>query len=76
MAEEKNVSPILDDRPAEVDALGFAPYRDTLVFFYFNCDNTKRETFNGILGMTFAHVTKEQGLPDRIAPLEIDLKRV
>ena len=31
MAEEKKVSPILDDRPAEVDALGFAPYRDTLV---------------------------------------------
>ena len=31
MAEENKVSPILDDRPAEVDALGFAPYRDTLV---------------------------------------------
>jgi formylglycine-generating enzyme required for sulfatase activity len=31
MAEEKKISPILDDRPAEVDALGFAPYRDTLV---------------------------------------------
>ena len=31
MAKEKKVSPILDDRPAEEDALGFAPYRDTLV---------------------------------------------
>jgi hypothetical protein len=31
MAEERKVSPILGDRPAEEDALGFAPYRDILV---------------------------------------------
>lgn len=31
MANEVRLSPILDDRPTDKDALDFSPYRDTLV---------------------------------------------
>ena len=44
-------------------------------FIYFNCENELREIFNGVLGSVFANVTKEKGLPDEIASLEMDLER-
>ncbi|MHA1213391.1 MAG: hypothetical protein ACTSSH_13150 [Candidatus Heimdallarchaeota archaeon] len=44
-------------------------------FIYFNCENELREIFNGILGSVFANVTKDKGMPDQIASLEIDLQR-
>ncbi|NHJ31542.1 MAG: alpha/beta hydrolase [Asgard group archaeon] len=44
-------------------------------FIYFNCENEKREFFNGVIGSAFANVTKEKGMPDEIASLEIDLQR-
>jgi formylglycine-generating enzyme required for sulfatase activity len=72
MAEEKKVSPILDDRPAEVDALGFAPYRDTLVEIVAGPDTHTPLTIGifgtwgagktSLMGMVKAHIDK-RGLP-------------
>jgi len=72
MAEEKKVSPILDDRPAEVDALGFAPYRDTLVEIVAGPDTHTPLTIGifgtwgagktSLMSMVKAHID-ERGLP-------------
>ncbi len=72
MAEEKKVSPILDDRPAEVDALGFAPYRDTLVDIAAGPDTHTPLTIGifgtwgagktSLMSMVKAHID-ERGLP-------------
>jgi formylglycine-generating enzyme required for sulfatase activity len=72
MAEEKKVSPILDDRPAEVDALGFAPYRDTLVEIVAGPDTHTPLTIGifgtwgagktSLMSMVQAHID-ERGLP-------------
>jgi formylglycine-generating enzyme required for sulfatase activity len=72
MAEEKKISPILDDRPAEVDALGFAPYRDTLVEIVAGPDTHTPLTIGifgtwgagktSLMSMVKAHIDKS-GLP-------------
>jgi formylglycine-generating enzyme required for sulfatase activity len=72
MAEERKVSPILDDRPAEVDALGFAPYRDTLVEIVAGLDTHTPLTIGifgtwgagktSLMSMVKAHID-ERGLP-------------
>ncbi|NIO69816.1 MAG: SUMF1/EgtB/PvdO family nonheme iron enzyme [Anaerolineae bacterium] len=72
MAKEKKVSPILDDRPAEVDALGFAPYRDTLVEIVAGPDTHTPLTIGifgtwgagktSLMSMVKAHID-ERGLP-------------
>jgi predicted KAP-like P-loop ATPase len=72
MAKEKKVSAILDDRPAEVDALGFAPYRDTLVEIVAGPDTHTPLTIGifgtwgagktSLMSMVKAHID-ERGLP-------------
>jgi formylglycine-generating enzyme required for sulfatase activity len=72
MAEEKKVSPILDDRPAKEDALGFAPYRDTLVEIVAGPDTHTPLTIGifgtwgagktSLMSMVKAHID-ERGLP-------------
>jgi hypothetical protein len=72
MAEEKKVSPILGDRPAEEDALGFAPYRDTLVEIVAGPDTHTPLTIGifgtwgagktSLMSMVKAHIDK-RGLP-------------
>jgi hypothetical protein len=72
MAEEKKVSTILDDRPAELGALGFAPYRDTLVEIVAGPDTHTPLTIGifgtwgagktSLMSMVKAHID-ERGLP-------------
>jgi len=44
-------------------------------FIYFNCDQEKRELFNGVVGSLFANVTKDKDMPSQLLSLEIVLER-